>query len=207
MSITFKARNKNPATGEIELVDWILTDKDMKEMREQYPDVNVQAVMERAAAWTHSKPSKAKLTRNMIRWLTGTWLAREKTPDGAISRARRELSKPEWERRGLTEAEWRAEQQRKYDEKRQTKLALDPSADEEIRSGFRALVAELSAQDAGYQTENLRPLYGDFECEHQHKTPGEYWWCLDCGMSRHQFEMGRLDAEDLFRRIRRRQAA
>ena len=44
---------------------------------------------------------------------------------GHLSRAREALSRPEWERRGMTEAQWNEEQQRIWADKQQSKLALE----------------------------------------------------------------------------------
>ncbi len=175
-----------------EQVPWELTDKQYAKLREDFPTVQVREVLYKAAEWTQRNRSRLKQSRNMLSWLRKVWLTRAAGELDHASKyhgAQRELSKTPWERRGMTEEEWKQEQDDKYHRRTQQQLDLHKPKPLPLaaRRALEEVKGELAVQIACDEEEaparTLLPAYCLHRNWQDHQTQ-----CPDCGMWRHQYE-------------------
>ena len=183
---------KHPS-GEMRV--WSPAPADIDEWRSEFPGLNVIEQLNSLAAWTvqnQNVKSKQRQMKTALRWVR-SMLKKEWQKSEAASRvtqARQQLSKPQWEREGLTEEQWRKKQEELFYNKRQDELTLEGrTAEPDKIALLRAVSDDLRAIEA-----TLVPIqWGNRKvpwegCSHtwiQHHYL-DTLWCPKCNMTQHQ---------------------
>ena len=114
---------KTARSGEV--VDWLYPSFEIQALRDEYPNIDVIQVLTTAADWTQGKPAHRLIQeRYMKQWIKNVWL---KKAAGIVHR--QPLSLTPWQRQGITEVEYQAQQEERFRRKHLTQPDYRPLSD------------------------------------------------------------------------------
>lgn len=172
--------------------EWQPAPDDIARWRSRFTGLDVEKQLESLAAWTWDKwgqKSKRRKLNNAIPWVTKMLERAQDKNEGFshASRAREALAKPEWERRGMTQEQWEAEQRQIWADKQQAKMDLTPPP-EPVAIETLAMLKELTASlPVPAEVEMWKPpsVHDQMRCQHRWTqfSPRQCW---DCYIFEHQ---------------------
>lgn len=171
--------------------------EDIARWRSRFPGLDVEKQLESLAGWTFDKwrqKSKRRKLSGAHVWITNMLKRAHDRNEGFghLSRAREELAKPIWVRRGMTEREWNEEQDRLFWEKQQEQMELQasvvvPPAVLELKSELAALIAQQPEME--FETPPSRQEQE--RCRHEMRPHHFYLathYCLKCGVTTYDLQ-------------------
>ncbi|MEM7281323.1 MAG: hypothetical protein AAF438_06820 [Pseudomonadota bacterium] len=171
---------------QIEITQWI----------DQFPGLDVRGQLASLASWTDRYRSKVKLRKNMGKWVTDRLRASYQPVHDSQRRqaAFNELSKPEHERRGMSQQEYDRQMAEQHAESLQASLPISgpfktipPKAARELDELKSLLAADLRRLEE--TRPRVLPAIAPAHCEHEGWNIEQQNNCPVCGMFKHQFEV------------------